>query len=50
VKVFDQLLWFGAQTRNDWEDGLDEDVGHAHSCMRLSCLTRFACSPFWYEP
>ena len=47
VKVFEQLLWFGAQTRKDWEDGLDEDVSHAHSCMRLSCLTRFACSPFW---
>jgi hypothetical protein len=50
VKVFEQLLWFGAQTRKDWEDGLDEDVSHAHSCMRLSCLARFACSPFWYEP
>jgi hypothetical protein len=45
VQVFDQLLWFGAQT--PWEDGLTQDVSHAHARMRLSSLTRFAYSPFW---
>ena len=47
VHVFDQLLWFGAQTQDDWEDGLDQDVSHVHERMRLSSLTRFAYSPFW---
>ena len=35
VQVFEQLLWFGAQTQDDWEDGLDQDVSHSSPTRAL---------------